>query len=410
MGRVQHAESSKATIRLERRRSDKNQMIYTLALLLLTGIAAGPQTNWAKGWIDAFRNSKVDPVHVVVLSDSTAHVDQTNGIGYGPDKRANLWPNQLQTALALIAPGRSNGTGLLTLEANAGRFDTDVWQISEPYAFNASIGPFQPNIGRGGAIPANGGTVRLNPLAEASLSSQTGDSLWVYWASCPDSVAFTVEVDRALIGSFGGETSTTCIAKRTRVFHGPPGDHKATVKAGNGNAYLYAAEWTTGQAGIAVDNLAIGGATTSFFNGSDKLAFVHAIPNVGLVIIALGINDFAHDISLDSYKEGLSAIIEDLHNNSPNTSILVVSQYQVLSDTMRNPSGLSQSQYSELARQTAANHKVGYLDLGSVWKSFSVVNQSGILTSDRVHPSDAGGQQISQQIERGIVDRLGLRH
>jgi lysophospholipase L1-like esterase len=182
------------------------------------------------------------------------------------------------------------------------------------------------------------------------------------------------------------------------------------VKAGNGNAYLYADEWTTGQAGIAVDNLAVGGATTSFFNSSDKLAFVHAIPNVGLVIIALGINDFAHDISLDSYKQGLSTIIEDLHKNSPKTSILVVSQYQILSDTMRNPSGLSQSQYSELARQTAVNYKVGYLDLGDAWKSFSVLNQSGILTSDKVHPSDAGGQQISQQIERGIVDRLGLRH
>ncbi len=222
-------------------------MINTLALLLLSGIAAGQQTDWARGWIGAFRHSKTAPVHVVVLSDSTAHVDQTNGIGYGPDKRINLWPNQLQTALGAIAPGRSNGTDLLTLEANAGRFDTDVWQISEPYTFNSSIGPFQPNIGRAGAIPANGGTVRLNPHVEASLSSQTGDSLWIYWASCPDSSAFTVEVDGVSAGSFGGDSSATCVAKRTRVFHGVLADHKTTVKAGSGNAYLYAAEWTTGR-------------------------------------------------------------------------------------------------------------------------------------------------------------------
>jgi len=385
-------------------------MINTLALLLLAGMAAGQQADWAKGWIDAFRNSKTAPVHVVVLSDSTAHVDQTNGVGYGPDKRVNLWPNQLLTALGATAPGRSSGTGLLTLEANAGRFDTDVWHISEPYTFNSSIGPFQPNIGRGGTIPANGGTVRLNPHAEASLSGQTGDSLWIYWASCPDSAAFTVEVDGVSAGNFGGDSSTACVAKRTRVFHGSLGDHKATVKAGSGNTYLYAAEWQTGQAGIAVDNLAVGGATTTFYNSSDKLAFVHAIPNVGLVIIALGINDFAHDLSLDAYRQGLSTIIEDLHQNSPKTSILVVSQYQVLSDTMRNPSGLSQSQYSELARQTADHYKVGYLDLGDAWKSFSVVNQSGALTSDKVHPSDAGGQQIARQIERVIVDELGLRH
>ena len=75
---------------------------------------------------------------------------------------------------------------------------------------------------------------------------------------------------------------------------------------------------------------------------------------------------------------------------------------------MRNSLGLSQYQYREAARQVATNQQTGYLDLGQIWKSFSAANQSGILTSDRVHPSDAGGQQISLQIQQVIIDQLGL--
>ena len=372
------------------------------ATLLLMGAAAGMQMTWAKGWITAFHNSATDPVHVVVLSDSTAHVDQTNGIGYGPNQRLDLWPNQLQIALARTAPGGSHGTGLLTLEANAGRYDTDVWQLSGPYAYSAEIGPFQSARDEGGHIPANGGTVRLPPHEKASLLSQHGDTLWIYWAACPDSSAFTVDVDNIPKGVFGRDHSSTCVAVRTRVFQGPLGDHTVTINAGDGNAYLYAAEWTEGDTGVAVDNLAIGGATTVFFDSSAKLAYLHTIPNVGLLIIALGINDFAHAVPLSTYQSNLSTIILDVKKNSPNTSILVVSQYPVLSDDARSSLGLSQAQYWNIAQQVASKYKVGYLSLSKTWGSFSALNNRGILTSDRVHPSDKGGEQIALEIQRAI--------
>ncbi len=367
------------------------------------------QLAWSKGWVTAFHNSKIEPVHVVVLSDSTAHVDQTNGVGYGPDKRLNLWPNQLQVALAEIAPGGSHGTGLLTLEANAGRYDTDVWRVSGPYAYNAQIGPFQPARDEGGHLPANGSTVRLATQEEATLSRQRGDALWIYWASCPDSSAFTVEVDKIPSGRFGNDRSPSCVAKRTRVFKGPLGEHAVTIKAGEGSAYIYAAEWTVGDAGIAVDNLAVGGATTTFFDSSAKLAYLHTVPNIGLAIIALGINDFAHAVPLTTYQSNLSAIVTDFQKSSPNTSILIVSQYSVLSDEFRNPLGLSQSQYWNVAQQIASKRKIGYLSLGEVWGSFSAVNKRGLLTPDRVHPSDKGGAQFSLEVQRLIVDKLALR-
>lgn len=386
-------------------------MTKVFACILVSALLLKPAaTGWLDGWRNAFRNANKKPVHVVILSDSTAHVDQTNGIGYGPDDRTNLWPNQLQSALASVVPGGSGGTGLLTLEANAGRFDTDIWQVSTPYRYNSSIGPYQPSIPKGGVIPANGGTIRLDSGEEASLISQHGDTLWIYWASCPDSTSFEVHVDNVQSITIGAPRSNSCTAQRTRVFHGEDGNHTIKLKAGNGPAYIYAAEWATGNAGVAVDNLAIGGATTSFFNSSEKLAFVHTIPNVGLAIIALGINDFAHDISLDSYKEGLTAIIDDFKKHHPEASILVVSQYQVLSDSMHNPSGYSQAQYNSIAQEVAEKYKVGYINLDKAFGgSFSAVAKLGILTSDNVHPSDAGGKQISARIFHTITDNIGLK-
>jgi lysophospholipase L1-like esterase len=380
-------------------------MALPLNLLLAAFLAFSHPPQWAKRWIAAFRASGKTAVHVVVLSDSTAHVDQTNGVGYGPDKRANLWPFQLQSDLARFSPGQSAGTGLLTLEANAGRLDTDVWSLTGPYRYKAEIGPFQPRIG---AVPENGGTVVLAPHSEARLTSQSGDTLWIYWASCPDSAAFAVTVDQAPPITLQTKPSTHCIAMRSHAFTGELGAHAVTIRAGAGNAYLYAAEWTREHAGIAVDNLAVGGATTTFFNSADKLAYVHTIPNVGLVIVALGINDFAHNVTLQSYEGSLSAIIEDLQWHSPQASLLVIGQYGVLSDDMHNSLGLTQAQYNEMAQQVAAQYKVGYFDFASVWPSFSAVQNNGMLTSDKVHPSDAGGRVLARRIEDVIIKSTGL--
>ena len=40
--------------------------------------------------------------------------------------------------------------------------------------------------------------------------------------------------------------------------------------------------------------MAVGGATTIFYNSPEKLAYLRTIPNLKMAIIALGINDFAH--------------------------------------------------------------------------------------------------------------------
>lgn len=378
-----------------------------LAVLLAP---AGAQPHWSKGWHDAFHHAGSQAVHVAVMSDSTAHVDQTNGIGSGPDKRENLWPNQLQRALSSIVAGGSHGTGLLTLEANAARYDTDVWQIAGPYSYNPEIGPFQPErTTKGGHLPANGATVRLSAGVEAALASQDGDALWLYWASCPDSGPFTVYVDNIAQGQFGAERSSVCVPKRTRVYTGPLGPHTARIKAGTASTYLYAAEWTVGTGGAAVDNLAVGGATTIFYAAPSKLSYLRTIPNLGLVIVALGINDYAHALPLDAYAANLTTVIDETHKIAPAASILVVSQYPVLSDNRKNSLGLPQADYSAAAQQVASRLHVGYLSFPHLWGSVQDIEKQGWLTSDLVHPSDKGGQQISQEILKFITEDQGLR-
>jgi lysophospholipase L1-like esterase len=336
------------------------------------------------------------------MSDSTAHVDQTNGIGYGPNQRANLWPESLGTALQQQAPNQPHSTGLLTLEANAGRVDTDVWTVSGTYQYNPQIGPYQGILDRG-QVPSNGGTVLLPPGTEASLSRQLGDTLWLYWASCPDSTPFTVTIDGKPQGVFGSETSPTCTARRTRLYRGPLGMHTLTITPTSGNVYVYAAEWTSAKGGIEVDNLAVGGATTRFYASPQKLAYVGVIPNVSLVILALGINDFAHAIPTEEYGINLGVIITGIRQLSPHASILIVNQYRVLSDDHRSSVNLLQSDYAAVAQRVAHEQKVGYLDMAAAWGPFAAENARGWLTKDSVHPSDEGGRQFSCELQRVLL-------
>lgn len=377
-------------------------MISVLLCLALLLLPAGQPAPWLRGWLAALSRSGTTHIHVLVLSDSTARVDQTNGKGYGPDQRANLWPERLRTALQLQAPRQAHSTGLLTLEGNAALFDTDVWRVSAPYQYNSAIGPYEAELDHG-QVPSNGSTVVLRPGETASLSPQSGDTLWIYWASCPDSHPFTVSIDGKSQGVFGQSPSSACTATRTQVYRGPLGMHALTITPTSGNAYLYAAEWTAGKGGIEVDNLAVGGATTTFFAGPRKLAYLRVTPNVALVIIALGINDYIHGVRPAEYRANLLAIAGGIRQSFPRVSILIVNQYRVFGDNRRNSLGLLQSDYRAIAKQVAGQQGLGYVDIADAWGSFESENAHRLLTHDAVHPSDAGGRQFSCELERVLL-------
>ncbi len=371
-------------------------------LVLLLQSQAGQPASWLRDWLAALHRSSSMHVHVLVMSDSTARVDQTNGIGYGPDERANLWPERLRTALQQQVSVEAHGTGLLTLEGNAHRFDTDLWSVSGSYEYNPSIGPWEPELDHG-QVPSNGSTVLLRPGVVASLSPQSGDTLWIYWASCPDSHPFNVTIDGKSQGLFGNETSLACTARRTRVYSGLLGKHSLTITPISGNSYVYAAEWTAGNGGIEVDNLAIGGATSTFYAGPEKLAYIRVIPHVTLAIVALGINDFIHAVRPAYYNTNLLVIIEQIRRLAPGAAILIVNQYRVFSDSRRNPLGLLQSDYMAIAKRVAHDQKIGYVDIAEAWGPFAVADAHHLLTRDAVHPSDLGGRAFSCELERVLL-------
>ena len=347
--------------------------------------------------------------HVVVLSDSTARVDQTNGPGYGPNDRSNLWPNSLAKLLSETPSQRTGGTGLLALEGNAGSYDTDYWKIAGPFRFNSLIGPYQSETKKGGGIPANGATVILKAGTAALLLPNAGRTLWIYWAQCPDSQPFTVAVDEGAAHRVSTEQSKACLPQRTQVFSGQLGRHSATISATEGDVYLYGAEWTLDHGGLEVDNMAVGGATTIFYNSPEKLAYLRTIPNLKMAIIALGINDFAHQVSPESYRTNLEAIVGEIHRQSPRASIVILNQYPIFEDGHKNELGISQSAYWDVARQIAVKHKLTYISLPDAWGSFRSISNHGYLTSDRVHPSDQGGKAIAEVIGPVVIAKGLLR-
>ncbi len=338
--------------------------------------------------------------HLVVLSDSTARVDQTNGPKYGPNERANLWPNSLVKLLRVASPAGRAGSGLLGLEGNAHGYDIDAWKVSGNYEFDNRIGPYQEEITKGGRIPAHGATVMLGVGVTASLLPQQGSTLWIYWASCPDSKRFTVTVDGVVRGSFGAEKATSCAARRTEVFTGVDGGHTAMISAPAGKVFLYGAEWTSVEGGLVAANLAVGGATSTFYNSPAKLDFLRVIPNVRFVAVALGINDFAHEVSPEEYRKNLSTILREIRRDAPKAMIVIVNQYPIFGDGHRNATGVTQQTYWVIAQQLAKEGGLQYVSLPSIWGSFASIEARGYLASDHVHPSDLGGQQIAAEIAR----------
>ena len=347
--------------------------------------------------------------HVIVLSDSTARVDQTNGPGYGPDDRSDLWPNSLAKLLSQTYSRRIGGTGLLAVEGNAAGYDTDHWRISGPFQFNSLIGPYQGQVERGGAMPANGATVTLKAGTTALLLPNEGRTLWIYWAQCPDSVPFTVGVDDGARHRVSKERSKTCVPQRTQVFSGQLGRHTATITATGGDVYLYGAEWTFDQGGLELDNMAVGGATTIFYNSPAKLSYLRTVPRLKIAIVALGINDFAHEVPPEVYRANLEGIVDEIHRQAPTASVVIVSQYRILGDDHKNGLALLQSAYWKVAQQVAFEKRLTYISLPDAWGSFQSMGKHGYLTSDLVHPSDKGGKAIAAVMGPVLIAKHLLR-
>lgn len=87
----------------------------------------------------------------------------------------------------------------------------------------------------------------------------------------------------------------------------------------------------------------------------------------------------------------------------------VVNQYPVLSVDHRNVLGLRQSEYSAVGHQVGTIEKTGYLDLSHSWGSVEEAKENSLLTKHLVHPSDAGGRQISCEVQRAILPSRSIQ-
>jgi hypothetical protein len=83
----------------------------------------------------------------------------------------------------------------------------------------------------------------------------------------------------------------------------------------------------------------------------------------------------------------------------------LVSPYTVVADDHRNELDILQARYWETAEQVAKQKHVVYINLGRVFQSYAAESSARLLTSDTVHPCDAGGKLIAAALERIILPK-----
>ena len=125
--------------------------------------------------------------------------------------------------------------------------------------------------------------------------------------------------------------------------------------------------------------------------------------SVSLIVVCSSRSAEFHSAPPDRYRANLKAIIETNRMRFPAASILIVSQYRVLSYDHHNCSDWRQSAYTDSAQEVASALSVGYLDLSQLWGLARAAESNRQLIKDLVHPSDEGGRQIACEMERAIL-------
>ena len=255
----------------------------------------------------------------------------------------------------------------------------------------------------------------------------TADTIYVYCVSGPDAGALGVTIDGTAKTAACGYSASYSPQRVTYTLTSPASAHSITLTGpSSGNGYAIGAEFAVGTSGIAVHNVARSAARTEWFDTDAKMTPYYAIPNVDLVIVAIGTNDYlmvpgsgASDSSnVNAYdpsavtSANVTTIVNSLKSHFSGASILLVGEPPSgawgMSVGQVNQGGFSQSQY------ITAEHSVATAQ-GIAWGSwFDRYNQdpnyavnSGYIGSDHTHPTNLGGQDMALMIEQQVFGSTG---
>lgn len=131
------------------------------------------------------------------------------------------------------------------------------------------------------------------------------------------------------------------------------------------------------------------------------------------VVIYVGINDVWHKTShgtgtdKDKYEKFYIAIIKKLQAQKIKVSICTPTVIGELKGNA-NPQDADLNAYSDIIRKLAVTYNCQLIDLRQAFADYEETNNkenkaAGLLTTDRVHLTDAGNQLVAEQMIKGLA-------
>lgn len=367
--------------------------------------AADSNSKVLDSWRKDVSESRLHPVNVVVVGDSIACC-------VGPADYENTWTNVLRQHLALEYG--DHGSGIIPVGNNEGLSTNPQWSI-HPHGGSVETIPFGPFQSAPGAF---GGVFRLRGAAQLTvlLPVKRPDGINLYYASAVDSTdGITVHYPDGSLATVGRIGSPTFKAQRVSI---PTGDGELSrlsfsSASAHGSVYIYGIEFTYGDSGVSLHNLAHGYARTEAWGSQpeQELAFLPLIQGgIQLAIVSLGVNDSTNGAgtTIVQYRDHMSAIIAQLRRLNPRMAIVIFDE--ISTKPGESASLLSQNAIRRQEMAIAQRLSLGFVSPLAVFGTSPSSAERGLLSRDKVHPTDLGDRLIAEAIQRylqsSVEDRI----
>lgn len=134
--------------------------------------------------------------------------------------------------------------------------------------------------------------------------------------------------------------------------------------------------------------------------------------NPDVVVIYVGINDVWHKTShgtgtdLDKFENFYITVIKKLQARKIKVAVCTPTVIGEKRDNL-NPQDKDLNAYSDVIRRLATTYGCTLVDLRKAFAAYEQANnsdnkESGLLTTDRVHLTDAGNQLVADEMIRGL--------
>ncbi len=365
----------------------------------------------------ALKSVSTTPVNILVIGDSMSTIYQDSFAGVGPSGAAHRWPDLF--AAYVQSKYGFHGTGLIPIDhAN---LNTAFWSSKGGYSTSPKIGPHQ-----GSPTPASQMVV-LKSGQSIKSTALSADFVYVYCGSGPDSAPVEVAIDGTAKPGACGHASTYTIQRVAYQLALPATKHSVTLSGPPmASGYLLGTEWSVNRSGVAVSSVARSAIRTEWLDTEAKMMPYSALPNVSLVIIALGTNDYLqvpgpgtkNSSNANAFdpitvtEANLITIVQGAKANFPKASILLLGEPPTGAWGMAvgapNKGGFSQAQYILAAHNAASAEKVAW---GSWFDRYHqdpkyAVNAGFIMPSDKTHPTDLGAADMALMVEQQVLGSI----